>query len=144
MGVAKPVPAFDGLCEARTWVAKTCNSLRQSLRGSNGGCQTCNSFRQSLRGSNRGSQMSFNNICGAQTAVRDCLLAKQIGCFNHCGCRRAAWESLGTSLVPRPLTDFILQLWRKLGYEIKAKCISCLCSYPVICDFEGLLKGGQN
>ena len=49
--------------------------LLLSPQSSNGGCQTCASLRRFLRSSNRGSQMSFDNICGAQTGVRECLLA---------------------------------------------------------------------
>ena len=54
MGVAKHVLAFDGLCGAWTGVVKTCNSLRQSKQGSNGGCQMWKRFWQFLQSSNGG------------------------------------------------------------------------------------------
>ena len=80
VGLAQARPNYSNIqtptpLRARMGVAKCLLAFDSPLQSSNEGCQTCNSFQQSLRRSNRGSQMSFNNLCRAQTAVREGLLA---------------------------------------------------------------------
>ena len=60
---------------ARTWVAKRVLAFDSHCRAQMGVAKCVNSFQQSLWRSNGGSQMSFIDLCGARTGVRECLLA---------------------------------------------------------------------